>query len=331
MYSLTPTSFRSTAEPMNLGNSPPGYGHGSSSPLATGPQYYPEYLLGDPSSGCLSPGSRMWSTGFSIAQSPSGPSKSRQLPNQTSPNSSLSNTQSSSTALRFGRSSGVKAGGPPVQGLFDAGSSSPFPYGPTTSMQSSLGPHSERSLSESVLGQSFGSLNTSPAQLDPFYTQGESLKCDDQLDETWVTVFGFPPAAASYILQQFSLYGTVLEHKMANSGNWMHIHFHSRLQAKKALSKNGKVFNGNMMIGVSPCIDKSAMADSMKENIPSRFNLSASVASEDEGTPSRLSTVRPLTRAYQTASREHEVTPTGHTAQRKNTIVTKAMEYVLGW
>lgn len=30
----------------------------------------------------------------------------------------------------------------------------------------------------------------SPAQLDPFYTQGDSLTSEDQLDDTWVTVFG---------------------------------------------------------------------------------------------------------------------------------------------
>lgn len=36
----------------------------------------------------------------------------------------------------------------------------------------------------------------------------------------------------------------------------MHVHYQSKLQARKALSKNGKVFGGRMMIGVLPCIDK---------------------------------------------------------------------------
>ncbi|MEQ2285842.1 hypothetical protein AMECASPLE_036107 [Ameca splendens] len=31
----------------------------------------------------------------------------------------------------------------------------------------------------------------SPAQVDPFYSQGDSLSSDDQLDQTWVTVFGY--------------------------------------------------------------------------------------------------------------------------------------------
>ena len=44
--------------------------------------------------------------------------------------------------------------------------------------------------------------------------------------------------------------------QVAADGNWLHIHYQSKLQAKKALSKNGKVFGGSIMIGVMPCIDK---------------------------------------------------------------------------
>jgi len=43
---------------------------------------------------------------------------------------------------------------------------------------------------------------------------------------------------------------------VAADGNWIHIHYQSKLQAKKVLSKNGKVFDGRIMVGVAPCIDK---------------------------------------------------------------------------
>ncbi len=39
-------------------------------------------------------------------------------------------------------------------------------------------------------------------------------------EEFWVTIFGFPPAAASYILQQFSQFGNILKHVIAPNGNW---------------------------------------------------------------------------------------------------------------
>ena len=44
--------------------------------------------------------------------------------------------------------------------------------------------------------------------------------------------------------------------QIASEGNWMHIHYQSRLQAKKALSKNAKIFGGTIMVGVTPCIYK---------------------------------------------------------------------------
>ena len=36
----------------------------------------------------------------------------------------------------------------------------------------------------------------------------------------------------------------------------MHIHYQNRIQAKKALSKDGKVYGGCMKIGVTACIEK---------------------------------------------------------------------------
>jgi len=44
--------------------------------------------------------------------------------------------------------------------------------------------------------------------------------------------------------------------QMSNTGNWMHVQYQSKLQARKALSKDGKIFGEAIMIGVKPCIDK---------------------------------------------------------------------------
>lgn len=107
-----------------------------------------------------------------------------------------------------------------------------------------------------------------------------------QMKNLYVTSCRFPPASASYILLQFAQYGNILKHvvsnegtdewlflteillslivcwcvfwciQMSNSGNWMHIQYQSKLQARKALSKDGKVFGESIMIGVKPCIDK---------------------------------------------------------------------------
>uniref|UniRef100_A0A4W5LMD7 Nucleoporin NUP35 n=1 Tax=Hucho hucho TaxID=62062 RepID=A0A4W5LMD7_9TELE len=149
----------------------------------------------------------------------------------------------------------------------------------------------------------------SPAQVDPFFTQGDALSSEDRLDDTWITVFGFPPASASYILLQFAQYGNVMKHVMSNTGNWMHIQYQSRLQARKALSKDGKVFGEAIMIGVKPCIDKNVMESSDRGSTSSGSVFTPPVRN---GTPSHhvstpRSSMRPLSAAYKASSSDYQV------------------------
>ncbi|KAG9349474.1 hypothetical protein JZ751_027919 [Albula glossodonta] len=146
--------------------------------------------------------------------------------------------------------------------------------------------------------------------VDPFYTQGETLSSDDRLDDTWVTVFGFPPASASYILLQFAQYGNILKHVMSNTGNWMHIQYQSKLQARKALSKDGKIFGEAIMIGVKSCIDKNVMESSDRGSSSSGSVFTPPVKST--GTPSQpvstpRSAMRPLSAAYKASSSDYQV------------------------
>lgn len=166
----------------------------------------------------------------------------------------------------------------------------------------------------SVLNRS-NSYRQSPAQVDPFFSQGEKGPASTELDETWVTVFGFPPSATSYVVQQFAHYGTILEHRVVPEGNWVHLHYQSKLQAKKALSKNGKVFGANMMVGVKPCLEAIQSSPSTK-SMPTKENGG----------------LRPLCRAYRASSGSREVgfTPE-RLPQRNNTVVSRALEYVFGW
>jgi nuclear pore complex protein Nup53 len=84
----------------------------------------------------------------------------------------------------------------------------------------------------------------------------ETSHCEIDVHNTWVTIFGFPPSAASFILSQFSHYGSILEKKMPAKGIWMHVHYQTKLECRKALSNNGKVFGGTIMIGVMLCKDQ---------------------------------------------------------------------------
>jgi hypothetical protein len=71
------------------------------------------------------------------------------------------------------------------------------------------------------------------------------------LEDFWVTVFGFPPSTTSYVLQQFKLYGDVIQYEIGET-NWMHLQYATRLQAQKALTRNGHVFGDSLLIGVVP-------------------------------------------------------------------------------
>lgn len=220
-----------------------------------------------------------------------------------------------------------KSGAPPVRSIHDDLTTVTTPL--ATHRQSFPVMQSPLSARQaSTPGAGVQQLCLSPAQVDPFYSQGEALSSEDQLDQTWVTVFGFPPASASYILLQFAQYGNILRHSMASPGNWMHLQYQSRLQARKALSKDGKVFGDAIMVGVKPCIDKSVMesSDGVSPPLSSSFINSSSIL---PSTP--RSALRPLSSAYRTPSGDYQVVADRQTPRKDDSFVSKAMEYMFGW
>ncbi|XP_010020621.1 PREDICTED: nucleoporin NUP53 isoform X2 [Nestor notabilis] len=244
-----------------------------------------------------------------------------------------------------------KSGAPPVRSIYDELSSPGLGSTPLTSRRTAgfsltqsplVGtmpstPGTGRCVfSPASIGQP-RKTTLSPAQLDPFYTQGDSLTSEDQLDDTWVTVFGFPQASASYILLQFAQYGNILKHVMSNTGNWMHIRYQSKLQARKALSKDGRIFGESIMIGVKPCIDKSVMENFERSSISSTSSV-FTPPPKSVGTPvqlanntTRISTMRPLATAYKASTSDYQVVSDRQTPRKDESIVSKAMEYVFGW
>ncbi|XP_019727506.1 nucleoporin NUP35 isoform X2 [Hippocampus comes] len=212
-----------------------------------------------------------------------------------------------------------KSGAPPVRSIHDGPVTVTTPLSVhRQSFPSMQSPVSARQASTSGVQQ----LCLSPAQVDPFYSQGEALSSEDLLDQTWVTVFGFPPASASYILLQFAQYGNILKHTMASPGNWMHLQYQSRLQARKALSKDGKVFGDAIMVGVKPCIDKSVMESG---------EVAASPLASSALPCTPRSAIRPLSATYRNSASDYQVVTDRHTPRKDDSFVSKAMEYMFGW
>ena len=46
--------------------------------------------------------------------------------------------------------------------------------------------------------------------------------------DTWITVWGFPPSALSFILSELSVCGTVLQHIVQPNSNWIHVRMQTR-------------------------------------------------------------------------------------------------------
>ncbi|XP_053554516.1 nucleoporin NUP35 [Bombina bombina] len=243
-----------------------------------------------------------------------------------------------------------KSGAPPVRSIYDdilspgLGSTplnarKPVPltamHTPMSGAMPSTPMAASSVFSPATIGQSRKS-TLSPAQLDPFYTQGDALTSDDQLDDSWVTLFGFPQASASYILLQFSQYGNIIKHVMSNTGNWMHIQYQSKLQARKALSKDGRIFGECIMIGVKPCIDKSIMESNDKAAVTSVSSVftppvkTIGTPTQLAGTP-RATNMRPLAATYKSPTSEYQVVADKQTPRKDEGIVSKAMEYMFGW
>ncbi|XP_034418384.1 nucleoporin NUP35 isoform X3 [Cyclopterus lumpus] len=286
---------------LQVGTEPMTLGSPTSPKSAPGAQFLPGFLMGDLPAPA-SPQPRPFSLAMPIMESTGGGGGSAPQPVVPTPKD--------------------KSGAPPVRSIHDDMVTVTTPLNTLRQsfpvMQSPL---SARGASTPGVQQ----LCLSPAQVDPFYSQGESLSSEDHLDQTWITVFGFPPASASYILLQFAQYGNILKHTMASPGNWMHLQYQSRLQARKALSKDGKVFGDAIMVGVKPCIDKSVMDGSVPVSSP----LAASFSSVLPSTP--RSAIRPLSAAYRSSCSDYQVVADRQTPRKDDSFVSKAMEYMFGW
>ncbi|CEG44351.1 mitochondrial pyruvate carrier 2-like [Plasmopara halstedii] len=81
----------------------------------------------------------------------------------------------------------------------------------------------------------------------------------------WVTVFGFPSSAQSFILHQFQDMGEVINYSSSSGGNWLHLRYHTRLQAEKALSYDGRMLANSIMVGVKKCYPSDRSASELIE------------------------------------------------------------------
>jgi len=172
----------------------------------------------------------------------------------------------------------------------------------------------------------------SRTQIDPFYRHGEETIVKS--DET-VTIFGFPRNALMSIMQEFSSFGVILRYELdPNGGNWAHVQFENKFQAKRAKEQHGRIIGG-IMIGVSSCLeaeinqqalDDSELRDQTAISSQSQTEKTFNSSSESRfGTMRNASVLSPLqnrTKIFNSPTGERISTPT-----KSNGM----MSYLFGW
>lgn len=320
---------------------------------ATGHGFLPSYLMGDvsfsqqstpPTGRLLSP--TKLNRSISVQQS-STPITPRPNALQQQPTFLTPNTREKPSG---------GGGGPPTTGL----SSSVLKKGTPTSSSRFATPSNLHSTPLPSTPQlSFGATPVRDEVIG-----GHALGSCQDVSNNWVTVFGFPPSAASFILSQFSQLGTILQHHIPPNGNWMHLKYQTKMQAQKALGKSNKVMGGSIMIGVSLCSDPVVTTDDNYANNSSILNQSHVIAGSSSMVPLKnqmnhsvvatgggvlndhsvttlnsslggsylnRSSIRPLTQAYKAANADADILNRTNTANKSSGFVSKAMEYIFGW
>lgn len=220
----------------------------------------------------------------------------------------------------------IDKGGPPKCGLFDTlNSNKPTTPIMSSTMKNQMEPTSF-SFNESFVkaNESMGMAmamgnqvqspiyNNSFAETtgNPFYNSPQQ---QERVTSCWVTVFGFPPSAASLVLAQFSNFGTILEKQFPSQGNWVNIKYSSTFEAAKALSMHGKLISNCIMVAVMPFNNKNN-----KENQEANSFISPSHP-------------RSLRHTFVTPRAGNEVVQAERLPQKSTGLVSKAMEYIFGW
>uniref|UniRef100_A0A1B6DPH9 Nucleoporin NUP35 n=1 Tax=Clastoptera arizonana TaxID=38151 RepID=A0A1B6DPH9_9HEMI len=161
------------------------------------------------------------------------------------------------------------------------------------------------------------------------------ITSDDKFQKiNWVTVFGFPPSTASSIIGHFSKLGHVIDQVYTEFGNWVHLCYSSKMEAKRALSYNGRIIAENIMIGVVPLRDQIVL-DDVTNQVPllstPKSTKSLSYVTNTPSSPySEALSLKPRS-LIGSASGENEVLAAQNVPSKNTSIVSKTMDYFFGW
>eukprot|EP00877_Chromochloris_zofingiensis_P003266 jgi/Chrzof1/12940/Cz07g13080.t1 len=136
-----------------------------------------------------------------------------------------------------------------------------------------------------------------------------------ELDDLWVTVFGFSPQDLPTVLREFQRCGDILQwgtFGASPQSNYMHIQYQTKYGAQRALLKNGEQLTSTLIVGVKPL-------DAKHRQLVEKY----ASASDSPG---------PRIRAQTTPARPYKVDVAAAQAlpQASRSLIQKISEFVLG-
>lgn len=189
-----------------------------------------------------------------------------------------------------------KTTGPPIEDLFDTIKSNEPSVNKSLFQENSFIGYGNNSMMQNSYVNNVSVNNQSVNQWQD--------SCQEQ-DEYWVTVFGFPPNAANTVLARFSNCGAILDKQYPTQGNWAHVRYATRAEKERAIALNGRQVLPGVMVGVVECRE------------PPRTGITSPGNVTERQTTARSLCPTPI--------------PSAPVPQRSTGIISKALDYVLGW
>jgi nuclear pore complex protein Nup53 len=143
----------------------------------------------------------------------------------------------------------------------------------------------------------------------------------------------------------FFRYGTILEAKTSPGSNWMHLKYSNKIEARRALLKNGRLVGGRMMVGVVGCEEEMAREGRLPGAAASQTNLSpvygsthtfATPPSTSPGAPLKENVPPPINPEIKSRIRalglDNSLSHAESQIPKQNSgLVSSALEWLFGW
>uniref|UniRef100_A0A8D9F1N8 Nucleoporin NUP53 n=1 Tax=Cacopsylla melanoneura TaxID=428564 RepID=A0A8D9F1N8_9HEMI len=297
-------------EPMTLGSPVGSPTTGRSSPGSHQSPYTPAFLIRNEFTSPQRNGSYNQSFTHQREQTqPQSPFTSNKVLNYK-----LNEVQKQSPAMS-------KTGGPPTTRLFDSLDSVNTMSAPPPKLKNLTNLNQSQNLNNTSFGTPVGSNSL------------ESQSC-------WVTMFGFMSEnQCQAIVSQLGQIGNIVEFRYPakkEESNWVHLRFNSRMEVKRVLAYNGKIY-GNTMMGVVPCRDMSVLRDTTNLTSPLNTSYGGDTTSPRDRVFNTSYWENTLNSAPITHDppmlfmQENDNVTAEHLPSTGNGLMSKTLDYLFGW